>query len=378
MTNIEISSVPIGESGLRSGGHEWSQQNVTNRAVPNKQHKIRVVIVALRSASFTGIFSPAEVFAKANALLGKSIYLVQIVTATKQEPKTSFDATVSVHSTFSDLDPAECIDTLLVAGGTISPRSNFGRDHPDLMDWLRITCRQSRRFGSFCNGSMVLAEAGLLYRKQATTHWSLSAEMASSYPDVQVLPDRIYVKDGNCYTAAGGTTAVDLTLALIEEDFGTEVVLELAKHSVLFLRRSGEQPQLSTTLLAQTSPVGSIQSLLIWMADNLDNDLSVAKLARRVAMSQRNFSRQFLCQVGKTPGKHVVDLRLEAAQRNLTNTSLSLTDIARISGFTSAEVLRRLFGKKFGTSPGRYRNIRTWEQNSQQCAALAARSEEQK
>ena len=122
-----------------------------------------------------------------------------------------------------------------------------------------------------------------------------------------------------------------------------------------FLRRSGEQPQLSTTLLAQTSPVGSIQSLLIWMADNLDNDLSVAKLARRVAMSQRNFSRQFLCQVGKTPGKHVVDLRLEAAQRNLTNTSLSLTDIARISGFTSAEVLRRLFGKKFGTSPGRHR-----------------------
>jgi transcriptional regulator GlxA family with amidase domain len=359
MTNIDMASVPSGESVLRSGGQYWSPQNATTSIGPNKQQTIRVVIVALRSASFTGIFSPAEVFAKANALLGQSVYEVQIVTATQQEPKTSFDATVNVHSTFSDLDPDESIDTLLVAGGTVLPRPNFGRENSDLLDWLRIACSQTRRFGSFCSGSMVLAEAGLLYGKQATTHWSLSAEMTSSYPDVQVLPNRVYVKDGNCYTAAGGTTAVDLALALVEEDFGTAVVLELAKHSVLFLRRSGEQPQLSTTLLAQTSPVGSIHNLLIWMADNIDQDLSVEKLARRVAMSQRNFSRQFLHQVGKTPGKHVVDLRLEAAQRNMANTSLSLTDVARVSGFTSAEVLRRLFGKKFGVSPGRYRLTHT-------------------
>jgi transcriptional regulator GlxA family with amidase domain len=376
MTNFDMSSVPSGDPALRSEGHEWSPQNAANSAVLNKQHAVRVVIVALRSASFTGIFGPAEVFAKANALLGQSIYQVQIVTATKQEPKTSFDATVNLHSIFSDLDPAESIDTLLVAGGTVSPRPNFRRENSELLDWLRIACRQTRRFGSFCSGSMVLAEAGLLYRKQATTHWSLSAEMASSYPDVEVLPDRIYVKDGNCYTAAGGTTAVDLALALIEEDCGTEVVFELAKHSVLFLRRSGEQPQLSTTLLAQTSPVGSIHNLLVWMADNLDKDLSVAKLSRRVAMSQRNFSRQFLRYARKTPGKHVVDLRLEAAQRNLTNTNLSLTDVARISGFTSAEVLRRLFGKKFGTSPGRYRNIERRSTNSLQCTPVATCSAE--
>jgi transcriptional regulator GlxA family with amidase domain len=359
MTNIEVSSVPTGESALRSRGQEWLQQNATKRAVPNKEQKIRVVIVALRSASLTGIFSPAEVFAKVNTLLGRSVYQVQIVTATKQESKTSFDATVNVHSTIRDLDSIECIDTLLVAGGTALDRSNLDRENADLLDWLRITCRQTRRFGSFCSGSMVLAEAGLLCSKQATTHWSLTAEMASSYPDVQVLPDRVYVKDGNCYTGAGGTTAVDLALALVEEDFGTAVVLELAKQNVLFLRRSGEQPQLSTTLLAQTSPVGSIHNLLVWMADNLDNDLSVAKLSMRVAMSQRNFSRQFLCQVGKSPGKHVVDLRLEAAQRNMANMNLSLTDVARVSGFTSAEVLRRLFGKKFGMSPGRYRNTHT-------------------
>jgi len=143
----------------------------------------------------------------------------------------------------------------------------------------------------------------------------------------------------------------------VEEDLGSEVTLEVAKQIVLFLRRSGEQPQLSTTLLAQTAPLASMNNLLIWMADHLDQDLSVVKLARRVAMSPRNFARIFQREVGKTPARHVSDLRLEAAQRNLAEKSLSLAEVARASGFGSVEGFRRVFTKTFGVSPSRFREV---------------------
>lgn len=206
-----------------------------------------------------------------------------------------------------------------------------------------------------CSGSLLPAEAGLLRQKQATTHWTYLEHMATRYPEVQVLSDRIYVKDGFCYTAAGGTSAIDLALALVEEDLGTNAAAEAAKHLLLFLRRSSTQPQLSTTLLAQKSSVGSIGNLLVWMADNLDKDLSVSSLARRMAMSPRNFARYFVREVGRTPARHVSELRLEAARRNLADENLSLGDVARVSGFGSVEVFRRLFTKSFGASPGRYR-----------------------
>ena len=164
------------------------------------------------------------------------------------------------------------------------------------------------------------------------------------------------MKDGNCYTAAGGTSALDLALLLVEEDSGSQVALEVAKSMVLFLRRAGDQPQLSETLLAQKAPIGSISNLLVWMADHLDGDLSVSRLAKKVAMSPRNFARTFLRCVGKTPGRHVVDLRLEAAQRHLRQPTLSLSEIAKLSGFKSVEALRRLFNKKFGASPSHFRN----------------------
>jgi transcriptional regulator GlxA family with amidase domain len=315
---------------------------------------IDVAVVALPSAGLINLFGPAEVFAKANSLSREPIYQVRFISAATQQCRAPFQATFTVDSTIKTFN--QKIDTLLVAGG-LTWQVPERDENADLLDWLRANCARARRYGAFCSGGMLLAEAGLLRHKHATTHWSRIEEMAAKYPDVQVIPDRIYVKDGNCYTAAGGTTAIDLALTLVEEDLGTAVALEVAKQMVLFLRRSGEQPQLSTTLLAQTSSIGSISNLLIWMADNLDQDLSVSKLARRVAMSPRNFARNFLRQVGKTPGRHVNDLRLEAARRNLAHESLSLSEIAKASGFGGVEVFRRLFTKRYGTSPGRYRTI---------------------
>jgi transcriptional regulator GlxA family with amidase domain len=320
-----------------------------------RRELIEVVIVALPSAGLMNIFGPAEVFARANAFSREPIYRVKIVSAAAQGYETDIDMIFSVNTTYTDFKGE--IDTLLLAGGNAPRVPMIGGECGRLPEWLRANCAQARRFGALGSGGMLLAEAGLLNHKRVTTHWSQTKEMAGRFPSVRVLSDRIYVKDGNCYTAAGGTSAIDLALLMVEEDLGSEVTLEVAKQIVLFLRRSGEQPQLSTTLLAQTAPLASINNLLIWMADHLDRDLSVVKLARRVAMSPRNFARIFQREVGKTPARHVSDLRLEAARRNLAEKSLSLAEVARASGFGSVEGFRRVFTKTFGVSPGRYREV---------------------
>jgi transcriptional regulator GlxA family with amidase domain len=347
---------------VRRAGSFWAQNARQTSFPPSEaevaedaaRQPIDVVIVALSSASLMNLFGPAEVFARANSLFPAPVYRVRIISAAAREYPTSFQVTLTAESTYREFKQE--IDTLLVAGGLSWQSPLRNSETSQLLEWLRANCARSRRYGAFCTGGMMLAEAGLLHRKRATAHWSRLEEMAARYPDVQVLSDRIFVRDGNCYTAAGGSSAIDLALALVEEDLGGEVSLEIAKQMVLFLRRSGTQPQLSTTLLSQTSQIGSIGNLLVWMADNLDQDLSVSQLARRVAMSPRNFARHFVREVGKTPARHVIDLRLEAARRNLAHARLSLGDVAKASGFGSVEVFRRLFTKTFGTSPGRYRD----------------------
>lgn len=202
---------------------------------------------------------------------------------------------------------------------------------------------------------LVLAEAGLLDGRHATTHWNWCSELARNYPLVTVDSDPIYVKDGNCYTSAGVTAGIDLTLALVEEDLGSAVALQVAQMMVVFLRRPGGQSQFSATLVAQTGESQPLGDLLVWIADNIRDDLSIARLARREAMSPRNFARLFKQEVGKTPGDHIEDLRLEVARRKLESTTTSLDEVAEASGFRSAEVLRRVFARRLGITPGQYR-----------------------
>lgn len=313
------------------------------------QTLVQVVLLALPAASPLSIFGPAEIFAEANAQCSPGpFYRVRIVSARKGDETDLFRAPSVTEDFWDDAH----IDTLLVAGGLEHPQEG---QNANLVNWLIENCMRARRFGGFCSGSVLLAEAGLLHRRRVTTHWSLCEQMAAAHPAVEVVSDSIYVKDGNCYTSAGAAAAIDLALSLVEEDLGADIALTIAKRMVVFLRRSGVQPQLSATLLAQTSQADAIGNLLIWMADNLTEDLSVPKLARKVAMSPRNFARHFSRQTGKTPGRHVSDLRLEAARGQLAKDGLTLEEIARASGFGSAEVLRRLFTKLFGLSPGRYR-----------------------
>ena len=312
----------------------------------------RVMIVAVPPVRALDVMGPAEVFGDANRLRGGDpSYSVEIVSAGDEK----LIATHIKTALLGDQTYRECrdhFDTVLVAGGDGAQYSRF---QPAFLDWLREQCAGARRFGSVCTGSLVLAKAGLLNGRRATTHWNWCGELARDYPRVIVDPDPIYIKDGNCYTSAGVTAGIDLSLALVEEDLGSPLALQIAQMMVVFLRRPGGQSQFSASLAAQSTESPVLNDLLAWLADNVRRDLSIAMLARRAAMSPRNFARIFSQEVGKTPGKHIEDLRLEVARRHLESRSSSLSEVARASGFKSAEVMRRAFMRRLGITPGRYR-----------------------
>ena len=330
--------------------HKIRRSNGDDRSATRRA--LRVLIVAVPPVRTLDLFGPAEVFGDANHLRGGDPeYEVHIVSAGVDRVVSSHIGT-PVHTDRTYRDYRGPIDTLLIAGGVGAREMRY---EPGFLDWLRDQSARARRFGSICTGAFVLAEAGLLDGRRATTHWNWASELARDYPQVTVDPDPIYVRDDNCYTSAGVTAGIDLCLALVEEDLGRPVALQVAQMMVVFLRRPGGQSQFSATLGAQTCESRPLGDLLAWLPDNIRRDLSVDKLARRAAMSPRNFARLFQQEVGKTPGKHVEDVRLEAARRQLESTSLSITEVADASGLASPEVLRRVFKRRLGVTPGQYR-----------------------
>lgn len=312
----------------------------------------RVLIVAVPPVRTLDVFGPAEVFGDANRLRGGDpAYEVNIISSGPERVVLSHLGTpLNTDHTYREYHGP--IDTLLVAGYD-SPQGM--RFEQDFLNWLKEQSGRSRRFGSVCTGALVLAAAGLLNGRRATTHWYWCEELARNYPLVTVERDSIYVRDGNCYTSAGVTAGIDLALALVEEDLGRAIALKVAQIMVVFLRRSGGQSQFSTTLAAQTRESRPLGDVLAWLPDNIRRDLTIDSLARRAAMSPRNFARLFQQQLGKTPARHIEDLRLEAARRQLESTALTLEEVADASGFASAETLRRAFRRRLGVTPGQYR-----------------------
>jgi transcriptional regulator GlxA family with amidase domain len=299
------------------------------------------------------VFGPAEVFGDANRQHGGDpAYQVTIISGGPDRVVAS-EIISPVHADHTYREYRGPIDTLLIAGGTGASEMRYERG---FLDWLRLASRDARRFGSVCTGALVLADAGLLDGRRATTHWNWCRQLARDYPRVTVDPNPIYVRDGNCYTSAGVTAGIDLSLALVEDDLGRAVALQVARMMVVFLRRPAGQSQFSATLAAQTAESRPLGELLAWLPDNLRRNLTVVQLARRAAMSPRNFARLFRQEVGKTPARHIEDLRIEAARRQLESTSRSLSEVATASGFTSAEVLRRVFARRLRTTPGQYRD----------------------
>ncbi len=245
------------------------------------------------------------------------------------------------------------IDTLLVAGGQ-GVRAIV--DDPAAVAWVRRMAMQVRRIGSVCTGTFLLAAAGLLDGRRATTHWGAARALARRFPAVRVDADPIYVKDGNVYTSAGVTSGMDLALALVEEDCGRDVALGIARALVLFLKRPGGQSQFSAQLAVQSADREPLRELQAWIADHVGADCSVPALARRVAMSPRNFARVFTHEVGVTPGRYVERVRVEAARRRLEESGDGVEQVAARCGFGSAEGMRKAFLRTLRVPPSAYRS----------------------
>jgi len=209
--------------------------------------------------------------------------------------------------------------------------------------------------GSICNGVFALGSAGLIDHKTVTTHWMDAANLAQKYPKVTVEPDRIYVKDGRFYSTAGVTAGIDLSLAMIEEDFGREMAVDVAKYLIVYLRRAGGQSQFSPLLESQAAQDSQVREIQSFMLENLKQPHTLESLAERVHMSPRNLSRIFKKECGVTLMEFLTDARIDAARRHLENTDMAIKEIAFLCGFDSADSLRRVFSQRLSITPVEYR-----------------------
>jgi transcriptional regulator GlxA family with amidase domain len=311
----------------------------------------RIVILAFPGVQPLDVIGPAEVFAGADTLAGGGAYTVEVV-AKDPDP-------IAVRGGGYSLVPkkttARCrgpIDTLVVAGG-IGVRA--AEDDVELIRWIRSAARRSRRVTSVCSGSFLLARAGLLEGKTVTTHWASTEELARRHPELNVAPTPIFVRDGSVWTSAGVTSGMDLSLALVEEDLGREIAVEIARWLVLFLQRPGGQAQFSSHLSAQLAERRPLRELQSWIGDNLDADLRVETLAERAAMSPRNFARFFRREIGMTPAAYVEELRVERSRQLLEDSADPIDLISARCGFGTPETMRRAFGRRVGVPPAQYR-----------------------
>jgi transcriptional regulator GlxA family with amidase domain len=294
------------------------------------------------------VLGPAEVFGTASQLSGGPAYGVRVVAARGGRIETS---SVPLHA--EPLPEPAPVDTLLVPGGRGVHEAC--RDER-LVDWVRDTAARARRVTSVCTGAFLLARAGLLDGRRATTHWASCAELARRHPEVEVDADPIFVRDGNVTTSAGVSAGMDLALALVEEDLGRELALEAARWLVVFLRRPGGQAQFSAQLAAQMAEREPLRELQAWLPDHLDEDLSVPALARRACMSERHFARAFRDETGMTPAAYVEAARVERARIALETGDLPVATIAAQTGFGTVETMRRAFRRRVGVSPADYRS----------------------
>jgi transcriptional regulator GlxA family with amidase domain len=311
-----------------------------------------LVYPGVQSLDFAG---PVEVFAGAQQLIEATGrrergYEVKLLSVDGRPLQTSSGLTVVPHASLASALAA--IDTLIVAGGNGSSQAASDRA---LLDWISQTAATARRTASVCTGAFLLAAAGLLDGRRATTHWASAAELAARYPAVDVDPEPIFLRDGPIWTSAGVTAGMDLALALVEEDLDRGVALQIARHLVLFLRRPGNQSQFSATLSTQEPLREPLREVQRYVIEHPATDLSVQALAARACMSPRHFARAFGAESGVTPARYVEQVRLEAARRHLEDTTEPIAAVAVACGFGTAETMRRVFLRALDVGPAEYR-----------------------
>ena len=313
----------------------------------------RIIVVAVPPVDELDLVGPLQVFNSVNRLAGRVIYSIEVVTNSDRLTIDGEGGVLTFVARHHFRKIAGAYDSVLLVCGL---RSRAVRD-PELSAWLKANALHVRRLGAVCVGAFLLAEAGVLDGRRATAHWKFGRELAKRFPRVRVEHDPLWVKDGNVYTSAGVSAAIDLALAWVEEDCGATLAHEAARELVLFLRRPGGQPQLSVSLASQASEMMSIRELQIWIAEHLNAKHSIADLAKRMAMGVRTFERVFTREVGTTPSQYVLQMRVEAARRQLERTNAGLKQVAATVGFGNVDVMRRAFVRLLGITPRRYREL---------------------
>ncbi|GAA1537728.1 DJ-1/PfpI family protein [Actinomadura kijaniata] len=315
----------------------------------------RVVIAVFTDVDLLDVTGPAEVFALANRETGgRAGYRVQLAGREPGTVTTSAGVRLVADLSFAEVDGV--VDTLLVPGAVdMRPGGPVARIDRDVVAWLRTAAPSARRVASVCVGAHLLAAAGLLDGRTATTHWSTAAQLAADHPEVTVDPDPIFVRSGDVWTGAGISACMDLALALVAEDLGEEVALAVARQLVMYLKRQGGQSQFSVPLSRPPASRRDIDELRVFIAENLDGDLSAAALAERMCLSERHFARVFRQEAGTTPAAYVEAARVEAARRLLEGTDQPLDRVAAACGLGSVETLHRALRKQIGTTPAAYR-----------------------
>lgn len=309
-------------------------------------------VLAFDNAQVLDVTGPLQVFASANDLARQRglplPYAVNVI-ADQAKPVVTSAGLALLADPLPAVDQA--CDTLVIAGGW----GVYGAaEDPALVHWVREKSRHTRRMASVCTGAFLLAASGLLDGCRVATHWTRCEELARKFPALTVESNPIFIRQGALWTSAGVTAGIDLCLALVEEDLGRAVALEVARHLVVFLKRPGGQSQFSVTLSLQKSD-SRFAELHAWIAENLKLDLNIATLAAQAGMSERSFVRHYRAETGQTPARAVELLRVESARRQLADSSTSIKRIAMQCGFGCEETLRRSFLRALSVTPQAYR-----------------------
>jgi transcriptional regulator GlxA family with amidase domain len=306
-----------------------------------------VVIVVFDGVTLLDVAGAGEVFVEANRF--GADYQVRIASVDGRDVTSSIGARLGVTDSIAAID---CADTVMVAGSDNLP----GRPiDPALVDAIRSVSARTRRLASICTGSFILAQAGVLRGRRATTHWHDTRLLARAFPDVTVEPDAIFVRDGDIFTSAGISSGIDLALALVEMDYGTELVRDVARWLVVYLKRAGGQSQFSVLLEADPPPQSPLRPVTEAIAANPGADYSVKKLAALASLSTRQLTRLFQSEFGMSPARYVELVRIDFA-RGALEAGRSVTETAGMAGFGSIETLRRVFVNHLGISPKAYRD----------------------
>lgn len=318
-----------------------------------------VVFLTIPEATLLDITGPYEVFSQANEYIRVNNidceleYRLHTLSISKSKNINTVSGFV-IHCEENIHTFDQPIDTLIIPGVPNSRVHDYKLPKHVLV-WIADKYPEVRRICSVCTGSFFLAQTGLLSGKKATTHWDKCGLLSDSYPDIEVDKHPIFIRDGNIYTSAGISSGMDLALALVEEDLGRNVALEIARQMVLYLKRPGSQSQYSHVLTHQKTDYRPVRNACDWIYEHLHEPITVESLAAQVSMSPRNFARVFVRETGVTPARYIDKSRVETACRYLVDTQLSLKEIAILCGLASADNMRKVFLKYINISPADYR-----------------------